>query len=128
MTLDFLRRGKFNDNGFIESVNFLLRDETLNEHWFRTIADARSSSSHGAGVRHGASAQQLLTRSSLVSFLGRKVAESALHALVGSRRAKLRWENPSQTFLRSSHKVVRHVKLHQHADQSSKSPTPRFVG
>lgn len=39
--LHFIRPGKPNDNAFIESFNSRLRDECLNEHWFRTIADAQ---------------------------------------------------------------------------------------
>ena len=39
--LDYIRPGKPNDNAFIESFNSRLRDECLNEHWFRTIADAQ---------------------------------------------------------------------------------------
>jgi putative transposase len=38
--LHFIRPGKPNDNAFIESFNSRLRDECLNEHWFRTMADA----------------------------------------------------------------------------------------
>ena len=41
VTLDFIRPGKPNENAFIESFNSRLRDECLNEHWFRTIDDAR---------------------------------------------------------------------------------------
>lgn len=41
VALDFIRPGKPNDNAFIESFNSRLRDECLNEHWFRTIDDAR---------------------------------------------------------------------------------------
>jgi putative transposase len=41
VALDFIRPGKPNDNAFIESFNSRLGDECLNEHWFRTIDDAR---------------------------------------------------------------------------------------
>jgi putative transposase len=40
--LDFIRPGKPNDNAFIESFNSRLRDECLNEHWFRAIPARRS--------------------------------------------------------------------------------------
>ena len=40
--IDFIRPGKPVDNAFIESFNGRLRDECLNEHWFQTLAEARS--------------------------------------------------------------------------------------
>ena len=40
--LDFIERGKPVQNAFIESFNGRLRDECLNEHWFLSLADARS--------------------------------------------------------------------------------------
>jgi len=40
--LSFIRPGKPNENAYIESFNGKFRDECLNEHWFITIAHARS--------------------------------------------------------------------------------------
>lgn len=37
----FINPGKPMQNGFIESFNGRLRDECLNQHWFKNIADAR---------------------------------------------------------------------------------------
>src|ERR1700730_11844868 len=42
VTLDFSRPGKPTDNAFVESFNGRLRDECLNEHWFLSLADAKS--------------------------------------------------------------------------------------
>jgi len=39
--LSFIRPGKPIENAFIESFNGRFRDECLNEHWFRTVEDAR---------------------------------------------------------------------------------------
>ena len=40
--LAFIRPGKPNENAYIESINGKFRDECLNEHWFVTMAHARS--------------------------------------------------------------------------------------
>jgi putative transposase len=40
--LSFIRPGKPNDNAYIESYNGKFRDERLNEHWFLSLAHARS--------------------------------------------------------------------------------------
>jgi len=40
--LSFIRPGKPNENAYIESFNGKFRDECLNEHWFLTLAHARS--------------------------------------------------------------------------------------
>jgi len=40
--LSFIRPGKPNENAYIESFNGKFRDECLNEHWFISIAHARS--------------------------------------------------------------------------------------
>ena len=40
--LSFIRPGKPNENAYIESFNGKFRDECLNEHWFITLAHARS--------------------------------------------------------------------------------------
>ena len=40
--LSFIRPGKPNENAYIESFNGKFRDECLNEHWFQSLADARS--------------------------------------------------------------------------------------
>ena len=40
--LAFIRPGKPNENAYIESFNGKFRDECLNEHWFITMAHARS--------------------------------------------------------------------------------------
>lgn len=40
--LDFPRRGTPTDNALVESFNGRLRQECLNEHWFLSLADARS--------------------------------------------------------------------------------------
>jgi putative transposase len=37
----YITPGKPNENGFTESLNGKIRDEFLNEHWFRTMAEAR---------------------------------------------------------------------------------------
>ena len=42
VTLDFSRPGKPTDNAFIESFNARVRQECLNQHWFLSLADARS--------------------------------------------------------------------------------------
>lgn len=39
--LDFIRPGKPQENGFIESFDGKFRDECLNEHWFLSLEDAR---------------------------------------------------------------------------------------
>lgn len=39
--LHFTRPGTPSDNAFIESFNGRVRDECLNQHWFRTLPDAR---------------------------------------------------------------------------------------
>jgi putative transposase len=41
VTLQFSRPGKPVDNTFIEAFNGRLRDECLNQSWFRTLADAQ---------------------------------------------------------------------------------------
>ena len=40
--LSFIRPGKPNENAYIESFNGKFRDECLNEHWFLSLARARS--------------------------------------------------------------------------------------
>ena len=40
--LSFIRPGKPNENAYIESFNGRFRDECLNEHWFLSLAHARS--------------------------------------------------------------------------------------
>jgi putative transposase len=40
--LAFIRPGKPNENAYIESFNGKFRDECLNEHWFLSLAHARS--------------------------------------------------------------------------------------
>ena len=40
--LSFIRPGKSNENAYIESFNGKFRDECLNEHWFISLAHARS--------------------------------------------------------------------------------------
>ena len=41
VTLDFIDPGKPMQNGHLESFNGKFRDECLNVHWFRSLADAR---------------------------------------------------------------------------------------
>ncbi|MGE5334673.1 MAG: IS3 family transposase, partial [Nitrososphaerota archaeon] len=41
VTLDFIEPGKPMQNGYLESFNGKFRDECLNAHWFRSLADAR---------------------------------------------------------------------------------------
>jgi len=41
VTLRLIERGKPNQNVYIESFNDRLRDESLNEHWFTSVAHAR---------------------------------------------------------------------------------------
>ena len=40
--LEFSRPGKPTDNAFIESFNSRLRQDCLNQHWFRSIEEART--------------------------------------------------------------------------------------
>jgi len=40
--LDFSRPGKPSDNAFIEAFNSRFRQECLNQHWFLSLADART--------------------------------------------------------------------------------------
>ncbi len=47
--LDFSRRSTPTDNALVESFNGRLRQECLNEHWFLSLADARSRTE---GWRH----------------------------------------------------------------------------
>jgi transposase InsO family protein len=42
VTLRLIEPGKPNQNAYVESFNGRLRDERLNEHWFMTLAQARS--------------------------------------------------------------------------------------
>ena len=39
--LDFSRPGKPTDNSHVETFNGSLRDECLNVHWFKTLAEAK---------------------------------------------------------------------------------------
>jgi len=41
--LHFIQPGKPIQNAFIESFNGKMRDECLNEHWFRTLSEARQT-------------------------------------------------------------------------------------
>ncbi len=41
--LHFIERGRPVQNAFIESFNGKMRDECLNEHWFRSLAEARET-------------------------------------------------------------------------------------
>lgn len=41
VTLDFIEPGKPMQNGYLESFNGKFRDECLNVHWFRSLAEAR---------------------------------------------------------------------------------------
>lgn len=41
VTLDFIEPGRPMQNGYLESFNGKFRDECLNVHWFRSLADAR---------------------------------------------------------------------------------------
>ena len=42
MKLHFIRPGKPVENAYVESFNGKFRDECLNEHWFGSLAEARS--------------------------------------------------------------------------------------
>ena len=42
VALRLIEPGKPNQNAYVESFNGRLRDECLNEHWFVTLAQARS--------------------------------------------------------------------------------------
>ncbi|PNV28835.1 hypothetical protein xavtCFBP7764_11365 [Xanthomonas citri] len=42
MEPDFSRRGTPTDNALVESCNGRLQQGCLNEHWFLSLADARS--------------------------------------------------------------------------------------
>lgn len=39
--LDFIQPGKPTQNAFVESLNGKFRNECLNQHWFRTLKEAR---------------------------------------------------------------------------------------
>jgi len=41
VVLDFIDPGKPQQNGYVESFNGKFRDECLNEHWFRDVAEAQ---------------------------------------------------------------------------------------
>jgi len=41
VTLRFIQPGKPTQNAFVESLNGKLRNECLNQHWFRTLTEAR---------------------------------------------------------------------------------------
>jgi putative transposase len=43
VTLRFIRPGKPIENAYVESFNGKFRDECLNEHWFVTLADAKTT-------------------------------------------------------------------------------------
>jgi len=43
IVLDFIEPGKPMQNPFVESYNGRMRDECLNQHWFREIGEARST-------------------------------------------------------------------------------------
>jgi putative transposase len=40
--LRFIRPGKTIENAYVESFNGKFRDECLNEHWFLSVAEART--------------------------------------------------------------------------------------
>jgi putative transposase len=42
ITLGFIQPGKPNQNTFVESLNGRFRNECLNQHWFRSLDDART--------------------------------------------------------------------------------------
>lgn len=41
--LEFIQPGKPMQNPFVESYNGRMRDELLNQHWWRTVAEARTA-------------------------------------------------------------------------------------
>ena len=41
--LRLIEAGKPTQNAYVESFNGKFRDECLNEHWFRTLAEARTA-------------------------------------------------------------------------------------
>jgi putative transposase len=41
VTLRLIQAGKPTQNAYVESFNGKFRDECLNEHWFRSLAEAR---------------------------------------------------------------------------------------
>jgi putative transposase len=43
VTLRFIRPGKPIENAYVESFNGKFRDECLNEHWFVSLADAKTT-------------------------------------------------------------------------------------
>jgi putative transposase len=43
VTLRFIRPGKPIENAYVESFNGKFRDESLNEHWFVSVADAKAT-------------------------------------------------------------------------------------
>lgn len=54
-----IQPGRPMQNGYIESFNGKFRDECLNEHWFETLSQARSTLAKQApGLQPGATAQQ----------------------------------------------------------------------
>jgi len=61
VTLDFIEPGRPMQNGHLESFNGKFRDECLNIHWFRSLADARQIPDHRrleAELQHRAPAQR----------------------------------------------------------------------
>src|SRR5438034_6652953 len=55
--LHFIQPGKPIQNAFIESFNGKMRDECLNEHWFRTLSEARHHRSLEKGLQRGSAPQ-----------------------------------------------------------------------
>ena len=42
MALRLIKAGKPTQNAYVESFNGKFRDECLNEHWFRSLSEART--------------------------------------------------------------------------------------
>ena len=58
--IDFSRPGKPRDNVYIETFNGSLRDECLNIHWFRSIAEARRPIEAWRGDHNGSDPRSAL--------------------------------------------------------------------
>jgi putative transposase len=82
--LRFIRPGKPIDNAFVESFNGKFRDECLNEHWFASVAEARTlveawridyNTLRPHSALHGATPEQFAN-----SLCGRSPAQTPVRA------------------------------------------------
>jgi transposase InsO family protein len=54
VVLRFIRPGRPIENAYVESFNGQFRDECLNEHWFVSVAEAKTDRGVARGLQHGA--------------------------------------------------------------------------